>query len=98
MLFICSKIFVSPVYQNAVGQGVQDSVSQIILHRTLSCVIPGFRLEVIQNCALLGYYAASSGNSLPTFRDNLSVPSSRVKNPYPCTNITRSNSHRHMHS
>ena len=28
-----------------------------------------------QNCAPLGYYAASSGNSLPTFRDNLSVQS-----------------------
>jgi len=26
-----------------------------------------------QNCALLGYYAASSGNSLPKFRDNLWV-------------------------
>ena len=24
--------------------------------------------------AVLGYYAASSGNFLPTFRDNLSVP------------------------
>jgi hypothetical protein len=31
------------------------------------------------SCALLGYYAASVGNSLPTFRDNLSVPSSTVK-------------------
>jgi hypothetical protein len=30
-----------------------------------------------QNCALLGYYATSSGNFLPTFRDNLSVPSAR---------------------
>jgi hypothetical protein len=29
-------------------------------------------------CALLEYYAASSGYPLPTFRDNLSVPSSRV--------------------
>ena len=29
-----------------------------------------------ENCALLGYEAASSGNFLPTFRDNLSVPSS----------------------
>jgi len=29
-----------------------------------------------ENCALLGYYTASSGNFLPTFRDNLSVPSS----------------------
>jgi hypothetical protein len=34
-----------------------------------------------KNCAVLGYYIASSGNFLPTFRDNLSVPSSRVKNP-----------------
>jgi hypothetical protein len=32
-----------------------------------------------ENCALLGYYAASSGNSLPFFRDNLSAPSSRVE-------------------
>jgi hypothetical protein len=31
-------------------------------------------------CALLGYYAAYGGNTLPTFQDNLSVPSSRVKN------------------
>jgi hypothetical protein len=30
---------------------------------------------------LLCYYAASSGNYLLTFRDNLSVTSSRVKNP-----------------
>jgi len=37
-------------------------------------VISGFRHEVADNCALLGYYAASSGNSLPTFRDNLSGP------------------------
>jgi hypothetical protein len=32
--------------------------------------------------ALLVYYAASSGNSLPTFRDKISVPSSKVKNHY----------------
>jgi hypothetical protein len=30
-------------------------------------------------CALLGYYAALSGSSVPTFRDNLSVPYSRIK-------------------
>jgi len=36
-----------------------------------------------ENCAPLGYYAASSGNFLPTFRGKLSVPSSRVKNPTP---------------
>ena len=35
--------------------------------------------EVAENCALLGYYVARSGNILPTFRDYLSVPSLRVK-------------------
>ena len=32
-------------------------------------------------CAFIGYYAAKSSNSLPSFRDNLSVSSSRVKKP-----------------
>jgi hypothetical protein len=31
-------------------------------------------------CDLLRYYAAQSDNSVPAFRDNLSVPSSTVKN------------------
>jgi hypothetical protein len=43
-------------------------------------VISGLRREVDENWTLLGYYADSSGNSLSTFRDNLSAPSSRVKN------------------
>jgi len=43
------------------------------------CVISVFRREVDENCALLGYCAAGSGNLLPTFRDNLSVSSSTVK-------------------
>jgi hypothetical protein len=34
-------------------------------------------------CAFLGYYSASSGNTLPTFWNNLSVPTSRIKNPRP---------------
>ena len=34
-----------------------------------------------KNYAHLGYYAASSGNFLPTFRDNLTVPSSVFKDP-----------------
>jgi hypothetical protein len=33
----------------------------------------------VQNCAVLGYYTASNGNCLPTFRYNLSVPSSGFK-------------------
>jgi len=44
-------------------------------------VISSFRRDVGENCALLGHYAASSCNLLPTFRDNPSVPYSRVKNP-----------------
>jgi len=40
----------------------------------------GLRREVGENFAIMGYYAASSGNSLPTFRANLSVPSSGFKN------------------
>jgi len=31
---------------------------------TIVCVITGFRREVTENCALPGYYAASSGNLL----------------------------------
>ena len=38
-----------------------------------------FVMSVCEICALLGCYAASSGNPLPTFRDNVSVPSSRFK-------------------
>jgi hypothetical protein len=33
-------------------------------------------------CALLRYYAASSGNPPPTFRDNVAVPSSRAKKSF----------------
>jgi hypothetical protein len=29
----------------------------------------GFRREVAENCALLGYYALCNGNYLPTFRE-----------------------------
>jgi hypothetical protein len=32
----------------------------------------------VEICGVLGYYSASSG-SVPTFRDNLSVPSSKFK-------------------
>ena len=47
-------------------------------------LISGFRRDVDEICALLGYYATSSGNYLPTFRDNISVPSSSVMGPISC--------------
>jgi hypothetical protein len=45
-----------------------------------SFLISGFRRDVDKICALLEYYAALSGNPVPTFRANLSVPSARIKN------------------
>jgi len=44
-------------------------------------VISGFCRRADENCALLGYHATSSGNSLLTFWDNLLVPSWGVENP-----------------
>jgi hypothetical protein len=43
--------------------------------------ILGLRLDILiyENSALLGRYAALSANSLPTFQEYLSVPSSKVK-------------------
>jgi len=49
------------------------------LEKPCFSVSSSFQLEVRENCPLLGYYAASNRNSLLTFRDNLSIPSSRVK-------------------
>jgi len=39
-------------------------------------VISGYHHEVDESCALVGYYAASSGNFLPTFRDIVLVSTS----------------------
>jgi hypothetical protein len=44
-------------------------------------LISGFRRDVDEICGLLGNYTESGGNYLPTFLDNVSVPSSRVKIP-----------------
>ena len=35
---------------------------------------PDFSLEVVKNCALLGYYSANCGKFLPMFWDSLSYP------------------------
>jgi hypothetical protein len=40
-----------------------------------------FLKEAEENCALLGYYVACSGNFLATFRGILPIPSPRVKIP-----------------
>jgi len=43
--------------------------------------ISGFCRGVNEICALLGFYAAQSGSFLPTFQNNILVPSSKVKQP-----------------
>jgi hypothetical protein len=45
---------------------------------TAACEISGFRREAYEKCAFLRYCAACGGNSLQTFREDLSVPSSMV--------------------
>jgi len=42
-------------------------------------MISGFCHQVAENFTLLGYYAASSGNSLLTIWGNLLFPSSNLK-------------------
>jgi hypothetical protein len=46
----------------------------------LYSLISGFRRHIDKICPLRRYYAASCGNCVPTFRDNVSIPSSRIKN------------------
>jgi hypothetical protein len=48
--------------------------------RCTLCLISEFHLDVGDLWPLLGYNAACSGNTSPTFRDKLSVPSSGIKN------------------
>jgi hypothetical protein len=45
-------------------------------YKQSTLLISGFRRDVDVICGLLGNYTASCGNYLPTFRDNVSVPSS----------------------
>jgi hypothetical protein len=45
----------------------------------LQFVISAVRPDVHDICTLPSYYATLSGRSVPTFRDNLSVPCSRDK-------------------
>ena len=48
----------------------------LVWQRIFACTSSNFEI-----CVLLGYYQASCGDCLPTFRDNISIPSLRVKSP-----------------
>ena len=64
---------ISPVCakkENAKVTGL-DNLNLALDYRNVLFMISGFQHEVTENCALLDHYAASSGNSLLTFWDNL---------------------------
>jgi len=66
--------------------------------RLVVCVISGFLHEVAENCALLGYYAASRRSFLLMFQDNLSVPSSGQEwDPIGCPETSVRNYHYLLH-
>jgi hypothetical protein len=62
--------------------GISFGTCQCIVTEDLNvgrlAMISGFRCNADEICTLLGYYAASNGNPLPTFRSNVLVPSSSV--------------------
>jgi len=56
---VCVCVYASEfVMKRAVSMTIHINIGYLMYHR-------------FQNCALLGYYAAGSGNSLQTFRDNI---------------------------
>jgi hypothetical protein len=64
--------------KNCLGFSELHSANRLASCRLQNCRDETLRVPpaALKNCALLGYYAASNGNSLPTFRDNRPVPSS----------------------
>jgi len=42
--------------------------------KRLQSIVSGFRHDADENCAFVSYYAASSVNFSPAFRENPSVP------------------------
>ena len=60
----------NPIERNHMGLHLENEVARRVV-KTPTII---FNNPVDENWTVLRYYAASSGNSLRTFRDNLSVP------------------------
>ena len=54
-------------------------------------------IETVENFTIPRYYAASSGYYSPTFRDNLSVPPSRIMNPRSTTRCPETSARNYHH-
>ena len=84
-----------PVSQTSEWEGVSwFSQSNAGTNSAVNRVIADFRPEGDESCAVLGYYVASSGNYLPTFRDNLSAQSWRLKNTRRSLFVSQSRFHK----
>ena len=83
IIIIITKVVAVAVVVNVIitKRGIANSVyiSHVMIVRFVAQWLPNFTLSrwqetFAENCVLLAYYATSSDNSLPTFRDKLSVP------------------------
>ena len=66
----------TPLDRRVIGGGWNFNIlfynTKVIQETSVASVISRLQREVAENCTLLSYYAASSCNLLPTFRDPLS--------------------------
>jgi hypothetical protein len=65
-------------YTASFTRRLESSAAKYVMEDHGFRVISGFRRDYDEIYSLLEYYAASNGNALPTFRDNVAVPSSRI--------------------
>jgi hypothetical protein len=84
--FVCFDVRASVTESTGFGSRLSCSflrqcigISKDHIYKRLISVISGFRRDADEICALLECYGASNGNPLPSFRDNVWVPSARVK-------------------
>jgi hypothetical protein len=65
------------MYDNNTSAIYWASKADRLQNWNVACIL-GFHGELAENCSLLNYYTASSGNFLSTFRDNQSVSYSGI--------------------
>jgi hypothetical protein len=76
LAFCVGNVSVSVRHEYMMCKGEKNA-----LHKDACPYLHLFKNSTVEICGLLGNYTASCDNYLPTFRDNVSVPSSRVKIP-----------------
>jgi len=82
---VCNLVFIPCTLYT--GKFIFVHVKPLCIYKWEAFIIPTIRCEhrftigSVENCTCLGYYAAIIGHFLPTFRDNLSVPSWGLKSP-----------------